>query len=72
LDYEEIIEAFRNGKLKVDCRSMTLTQRAVRGETYLGKGYIRQAEDGAVEFRLYVERTEDVKLYLPSTAQAWH
>jgi hypothetical protein len=34
-----------------------------KSETYFGKGYIRQAEDGYLEFRLYVERTEHVKPY---------
>lgn len=63
LDYEEIIDAFRRGTLEIDCRAMVLSQRGAPGEIYRGQGYIRQAEGGALEFKLYVETTENVKPY---------
>ncbi len=61
MNYEKVIDQFRTGDLEIDCRSMTLTQRVTGGEVYKGKGYIRQDEDGALQFKLYVVSTEDVK-----------
>lgn len=61
MDYEETIDRFRKGSLEIDCRSMMLIQRVENGEIYRGKGYIRQTEDGALEFKLYVVNTDRVK-----------
>jgi len=63
MNYEEVIDEFREGNLEIDCRAMTLIQRKDRGEIYRGKGYIRQADDGAFEFKLYVVSTENVTPY---------
>ena len=60
LNYEETIDEFRKGDLEIDCRAMTLTQRKINGEVYTGKGYIRQAESGALQFKLYVVETSNV------------
>ena len=61
MDYEETIDLFQAGKLEIDCRSITLTQLAEPFEVYKGKGYIRQSDDGTLEFRVYVFETENVK-----------
>ncbi len=57
LNLDENIEAFRQGKLDFDCKRMVLTQRKTNGgERFIGKGYIRQLEDGSLTFKLYVNR----------------
>ena len=57
LNPDETIEAFRQGKLDFDCKRMVLTQRRKKGgERFVGKGYIRQLDDGTLSFKLYVTR----------------
>jgi hypothetical protein len=57
LNPDETIEAFRQGKLDFDCKRMVLTQRKKKGgERFIGKGYIRQLDDGTLTFKLYVTR----------------
>jgi hypothetical protein len=54
---DENIEAFRQGQLDFDCRRMVLTQRESKGaERFVGKGYIRQLQDGTLTFKLYASR----------------
>ena len=55
LNPDKTIEAFRQGKLDFDCKRMVLTQRK-GGERFIGKGYIRQLDDGTLTFKLYVTR----------------
>jgi hypothetical protein len=54
LDIDETIHTFRLGALDVDCKSMVLTQHKEGGERFEGQGYIRQADDGALVFKIYV------------------
>ncbi|QGZ55079.1 hypothetical protein [Paraburkholderia acidiphila] len=49
-----MIDAFRLGKLDLDCRRIALTQNKEGGERYEGKGYIGQDADGVVVYKLYV------------------
>ena len=43
LNPDKTIDAFRQGKLDLDCKRMVLTQRKKKGsERFIGKGYIRQ------------------------------
>jgi hypothetical protein len=57
LSPDETIEAFRQGTLDFDCKRMVLTQRKRKGgERFIGKGYIRQSDDGTLTFKLYVTR----------------
>ena len=56
LNPDETIEDFRQGKLDFDCKRMVLTQRKKGGERFIGKGYIRQLDDGTLTFKLYVTR----------------
>lgn len=51
---EEAIEHLRQGKLDIDCYRMTLTQEKDGGERFEGQGYIRQANDGFLIFKIYV------------------
>jgi hypothetical protein len=57
LNPDETIETFRQGKLDFDCKRMVLTQRKKKGrERFVGKGYIRQLDDGTLAFKLYATR----------------
>ena len=51
---DDSIEAFRKGSLEVDCPTMVLRQRKENGEVYQGSGYIKQATDGRLTYKLYV------------------
>jgi hypothetical protein len=53
------IEAFRTGKLELDCKSMTLAQRKEGGRRYIGPGYIRQSTEGELVFKIYVTYREN-------------
>jgi hypothetical protein len=53
-DIEETIDAFRRGALDLDCKRMVLTQHKEGGERFEGQGYIRQSDDGALIFKIYV------------------
>ena len=55
-DIDETIDAFRRGSLDIDCKSMVLAQRKAGGEQFEGQGYIRQAEDGTLIFKIYVTK----------------
>lgn len=54
MDIEDSIEAFRKGKFEVDCPTMILRQRKENGEVCYGSGYIKQATDGHLTYKLYV------------------
>jgi hypothetical protein len=56
LNPDKTIEAFRQGKIDFDCKRMVLTQRKKKGERFIGKGYIRQLDNGSLSFKLYVAR----------------
>ena len=52
----ETIESFRRGALDIDCKSMALTRRGERSARYRGPGYLRQAADGALLFKVYAAK----------------
>ena len=56
LDVNETIDAFRRGALDIDCKRMVLAQRKECGERFEGQGYIRQADGGALVFKIYVAK----------------
>jgi hypothetical protein len=53
-DIDETIDAFRHGALDLDCTRMVLAQEKEGGERFEGQGYIRQLDDGALTFKIYV------------------
>src|ERR1700677_4897718 len=53
-DIDETIDAFRRGALDIDCKRMVLAQHKEGGECFEGQGYIRQADGGALIFKIYV------------------
>lgn len=55
-DIDETIEAFRRGTLDIDCKLMVLAQHKEGGECFEGQGYIRQADGGALTFKIYVAK----------------
>ncbi len=62
LDIDETIDAFRRSVLDIDCKRMVLAQRKAGGERFEGQGYIRQADDGTLIFKIYVEK-HNAKLF---------
>jgi hypothetical protein len=62
IDIDKIVDAFRLGAFEIDCTSMVLRQRKEGGRRYEGRGYVRQADGGALEFKLYVEKKENAHL----------
>lgn len=59
---EEAIEDLRQGKLDIDCYRMTLTQEKPDGERFEGQGYIRQADDCFLIFKIYVSTHNGVPM----------
>jgi hypothetical protein len=55
----ETIDAFRRGSLELDCPKMTLKQVRAGGACFEGPGYIRQAADGGLSFKIYVIAREN-------------
>ena len=55
-DIDDTIDAFRRGTLDIDCKRMVLTQRKEGGDYFEGQGYIRQADTGALIFKIYVAK----------------
>ena len=53
-DIDKTIDAFRHGALDIDCKRMVLTRHKEDGERFEGQGYIRQSDDGALTFKIYV------------------
>jgi hypothetical protein len=53
-DIDKTIDAFRRGALDIDCKRMVLTRHKEDGERFEGQGYIRQSDDGALTFKIYV------------------
>lgn len=53
-DFDETIDAFRRGALEIDCKRMVLIRHKEDGERFEGRGYIRQSDDGALTFKIYV------------------
>jgi hypothetical protein len=56
LRVDETVDAFRRGVLDIDCKRMVLTQHKDGGERFEGQGYIRQADDGTLIFKIYVTK----------------
>lgn len=54
MNTEDSIEAFRKESFEVDCPSMVLRQCKEHGEVFQGSGYIKQAADGHLTYKLYV------------------
>ena len=61
MNIDETIDAFRRGVLDLDCKRIVLRQNRDGGERFEGPGYVRQAEDGSLEFKLYAVKLENVK-----------
>jgi hypothetical protein len=55
-DIDETIDAFRRGVLDIDCKRMVLAQHKDGGACFEGQGYIRQADDGVLIFKIYVTK----------------
>jgi len=51
---DEMIDAFRRRVLDIDCKRMVLSQNKEGSEHFEGPGYIRQAIDGKITFKIYV------------------
>lgn len=58
-DIDPIIDSFRRGALDLDCSRIVISQRREGGARFEGPGCIRQDEDGALIFKLYVETKEN-------------
>lgn len=54
MNIEDTIEAFRKGSFEVDCPTMVLKQRKENGEICQGSGYLKQASDGSLTYKMYV------------------
>jgi hypothetical protein len=61
MDIDETINAFRQGKVDIDCKKMVLKQHKEGGEHFEGQGYIKQTDDGTLSFKLYVTKFENAK-----------
>jgi hypothetical protein len=59
MDINKTIDLFQCGAIDLDCKKMVLAQHKEGGERFEGPGYIRQAPDGALTFKLYVTRSEN-------------
>jgi hypothetical protein len=58
---DEAIDAFRCGAIDIDCKRMVLSQNKEGGARFEGQGYIRQAPDGTLEFKLYTIKFENIR-----------
>ena len=61
IDVHDTIETFRRGALDIDCTRMIVRQRKNGGPRFEGRGYLRQAEDGTLVFKLYVDKKESAE-----------
>jgi hypothetical protein len=61
VNIEETIDSFRRIALELDCKNIVLRQQKDGGEVYEGPGYIRQTPEGALTFKLYVVRRENIR-----------
>src|ERR1700722_15240154 len=61
MNIDETVDAFRRGALALDCKRIVLSQNKEGGARFEGQGYIRQAADGALEFKLYTAKFENVR-----------
>lgn len=59
IEIEQIIDSFRRGALDLDCPRIIISQRREGGARFVGPGCIRQDEEGALIFKLYVETKEN-------------
>jgi hypothetical protein len=60
----EIIPAFKQRTLDLDCVHMILSQTTENAPvTYSGKGYIRQSNDDRLSFKIYVSETTNTDKY---------
>lgn len=59
VDFEDVIEAFRQKELDVDCQNMELKQRGGGRVVYRGKGYIKQNNAGGLVYKVYVDSHEN-------------
>src|SRR5665213_2112858 len=62
IDVHDTIETFRRGSLDIDCTRMVIHRRKDGGPRFEGRGYLRQAEDGTLLFKLYVDKRENAGL----------
>jgi hypothetical protein len=73
---DDPISALKRGDLNVHCSRMELVQNtADQPGRYIGNGYIRQNDDGVIEFTLYATEIPNVEAYTrllmsPMTGQA--
>ena len=54
MNIEDSIEALRQGSFEIDCPAMALKQRNENGEVCQGSGYIKQAPDGRLIYKMYI------------------
>jgi hypothetical protein len=62
IDVHDTIETFRRGSLDIDCTRMAVRQCKETGPRFEGRGYLRQAEDGTLLFKLYVDKRTNAEL----------
>lgn len=60
MDIDKTIDSFRLCAVDLDCKKMVLSRRKVDGERFEGQGYIRQTSEGALTFKIYVTKSENV------------
>jgi hypothetical protein len=60
LHIDETIDTFRRGVIDLDCKRMVLSQHKENGPRFEGQGNIRQNQDGALAFKLYVGKYENI------------
>lgn len=70
MDFEKVIEKFQKNALDIDCHSMVLKQRNGGTSIYRGQGYVRQNDDGGLNFKIYVDSYENVDPYHHLSAAA--
>ncbi|MCX7308712.1 MAG: hypothetical protein NTZ72_12530, partial [Afipia sp.] len=64
ISFDDLVAAFRQKRLQIDCRAITLVQNIARKPvTYTGKGYIRQNDDDTFSLKLYGTETLNTDMF---------
>ena len=63
MNIDDSVEALRQGLFEIDCPTMALTQRKENGEVCQGSGYIKQAADGRLTYKMYVASSVNSSLF---------
>ena len=61
IDFSEVIDLFKQGQFDIDCKEMVLQQNKASAARFTGQGYIRQAEDGTLNFKIYVSKIDNTE-----------